>query len=340
MKKLLLLTAGLVTASLVNAQSHYKISDRIKVDGEGGWDYVAVDENTNRLYVSHSTVVVVIDLSTNKTIATIPDTKGVHGIAIASDLNKGFISDGHDSTVTVFDLKTNATITKIQVTGANPDAILYEPSAQRVFTFNGRSNNSTVIDAKTLAVIGTIALPGRPEFAVADGTGKVFFNLEDKGQLCRMDAKSMKVEDTLSLAPGEGPSGLAIDTKTRRLFSVCDNKMMVIIDIDKWKVLTTVPTGDRTDAAAFDTDKKIIYSSNGDGTLTAVKEGADDKFTVLENVATQKSARTCAVNSKTHHIYLPAAEFGSAPEKTAENPHPRPAMKPGTFVILDVVPVE
>jgi len=222
MKKLIFLTAALFTTlsiTSVNAQSHYKIADKIKLEGEGGWDYVAVDENSNRLYVSHATVVQVIDLSTNKVIATIPDTKGVHGIAIASDLNKGFISDGKDSAVTIFDLKTNATLAKVQVTGKNPDAILYDPSTQRVFTFNGRSNNSTVIDAKTNAVIGTIALPGRPEFAAADGAGKVYFNLEDKGQVCRMDAKTMKVEDTLSLTPCDGPSGLAIDVKNRRLFS-------------------------------------------------------------------------------------------------------------------------
>src|SRR5665213_1947863 len=222
MKKLTLLAASLiVTASLttVNAQSNYKVADRIKLEGEGGWDYIAVNENTNKLYVSHATVVQVVDLNSDKVIATIPDTKGVHGIAIATDLNKGFISDGKDSAVTIFDLTTMAVITKINVTGKNPDAICYDKVNQRVLTFNGRSSNATVIDAKTNTVIGTIALPGKPEFAVADGTGKIFFNLEDKSMICSIDTKTLKVGETWNLAPGDGPSGLAMDLKTRRLFS-------------------------------------------------------------------------------------------------------------------------
>jgi len=343
MKKLTLLAASLIiTASLttVNAQSNYKVADRIKLEGEGGWDYIAVNENTNKLYVSHSTVVQVVDLNSDKVIATIPDTKGVHGITIAPDLNKGFISDGKDSAVTIFDLTTNTVIAKVTVTGQNPDAICYDNVSQRVFTFNGRSSNSTVIDAKTNAVIGTIKLSGKPEFAVADGMGKIFFNLEDKNMICKLDTKTMQIEATWSIAPGDGPSGLAIDTKTHRLFSVCDNKLMVIVNADNGKVIITLPIGDGVDATAFDYGNNLIYSSNGDGTLTVVKENDADHFTVVENVATQKRARTCTVNSKTHHIYLPDAEFEPAPEATKENPRPRPKVKAGTFFVLDIVPIK
>ncbi len=342
MKKITFITASLLltaTFTSLNAQSHYKIADKISLEGDGGWDYIAVDDNTNKLYVSHGTVVQIVDLSTNKLVGTIPDTKGVHGIAIASDLNKGFISDGKDSAVTIFDLTTMAVIAKINVTGKNPDAICYDKVNQRVLTFNGRSSNATVIDAKTNTVIGTIALPGKPEFAVADGTGKIFFNLEDKSMICSVDTKTMKLGETWSIAPGDGPSGLAIDTKTRRLFSVCDNKLMVIVNADNGKAITTLPIGDGVDAVAFDNGSNKIYSSNGDGTLTVVEEKDANTFTVLENVATQKRARTDCVNSKTHHIYLPTAEFGTAPEATKENAHPRPPVKPGSFIVLDIVPV-
>ncbi|HWY97623.1 MAG TPA: YncE family protein [Bacteroidia bacterium] len=343
MKKTVFLAASLLIASTITtlkAQSHYKIANKISLEGDGGWDYIAVDDNANRLYVSHGTMVQVVDLSTNKLVGTIPDTKGVHGIAIASDLNKGFISDGKDSAVTIFDLKTLATLAKVNVTGKNPDCILYDAFTQRVFTFNGRGGNSTVIDAKTNAVIGTIVLPGKPEFAVADGKGKIFLNLEDKSKVCRIDAKDMKVEESWSLGTGDGPSGLAIDTKTRRLFSVCDNKLMIVMNADNGKIVDSIAIGDGVDAVAFDYGNNKIYSSNGDGTLTVVQEKDANTFTVLENVATQKRARTDCVNSKTHHIYLPTAEFGPAPEATKENAHPRPPVKPGSFVVLDVMPVE
>ena len=221
-------------------KSHYKIANNIHVDSNGGWDYTTVDEQSNRLYVSHGTIVQVVDLNTSKVIAIIPNTNGVHGIALAQDLNKGFISDGKDSAVTIFDLKTNATIAKIQVTGQKPDAIVYDDVTKRVFTLNGKSNNATVIDAKTNKVIGTIALDGKPEFCVADGTGKLFVNLEDKSAIEEIDANSMKVLKQWSIAPGESPTGLAIDKKNRRLFSVCDNKMMVVSDADKGTVVTTV----------------------------------------------------------------------------------------------------
>ena len=321
----------------VKSVSQYKVANKFHLDGDMGWDYVAVDESSNRLYVSHGNMVQVLDLKNGgKVIGTIGNLNGVHGIALADDLNKGFITSGRDSSVAIFDLKTLVTITKFKVTGAGPDAILYDKFSQRVFTFNGRTSNSTVIDAKTNAIVGTIELPGRPEFAVADGNGKIYDNLEDKSMICVINSTSMKVENTWSLAPGDGPSGLAIDVKSRRLFSVCDNKMMVIMNADNGKIITTVPIGEHPDAAGFDVSVDRAYSSNGDGTLTVVKEDAGDKFTLLENVTTQKGARTCAVNSITHHIYLPTAEFGAAPKPTPDKPKPRPSIVPNSFQILDV----
>lgn len=328
-----------IVASAQTTKLHYKIANRIHVDSNGGWDYTTVDEQTNRLYVSHGTMVQVVDLNTAKVIAIIPHTNGVHGIALAQDLNKGFISDGKDSSVTIFDLETNATIAKVQVTGQKPDAIVYDDVTQRVFTMNGKTNNATVIDAKTNKVIGTIALDGKPEFCVADGTGKLFVNLEDKSAIEVIDAKSMKVLKKWSIAPGESPSGLAMDKKNRRLFSVCDNKMMVVSDADKGTVVTTVAIGDGPDAAAFDPTQMRIYSSNGeDGTLTVISDSADT-YKVLENVETQKRARTMALNTKTHHVYLPTSEFMPLHPVRANQPRPKPTPKPNTFTVLDIAEI-
>jgi len=323
---------------IVNAQDtkpHYAIVNKIHLDSNNGWDYTAVDEELNRLYVSRGSMVQVVDLKTSKLFAIIPNTSGVHGIALAEDLDKGFTSNGKDTTVTVFKLKTNETITKIKVTGAKPDAIVYDEVTHRVFTLNGKSNNATAIDAKTNAVAGTIPLDGKPEFCVADGKGHLFVNLEDKSAIEEIDAKEMKVMRQWSVAPGDGPSGLAIDRKNDRLFSVCDNKLMVISDADKGTVITTVPIGEGPDAAAFDPEKKRAYSSNGEGTLTVVQEEGPDKFTVIENVPTQKGARTMAINSKTQHIYLPTADFMPLPVRD-DVKRPKREIKPGSFVVLDV----
>ncbi len=317
-------------------KSNYKIVNTFHVEGEGGWDYLTMDESTGRLFVSHATQVQVLDVKTGKVIGAIPDTKGVHGIALANDLNKGFISNGKDSSVTVFNLLTLAYITKIKVTGSNPDAILYDSFTHHVFTFNGRSSNSTVIDATTLKVIETIPLAGKPEFSLTDGKGKVFVNIEDKSLICVINSTTLKVEQSWPLAPGEEPSGLALDNSSHRLFSVCDNKNMVIMDAENGKIVSTLTIGDRVDGVAFDPIKKRAYSSNGDGTVTVVQEENPTTFKVLENIATQKGARTIAVDTKTHHIYLPTAEYEAAPPATTENPHPRTSVKPGTFVILDI----
>ena len=333
---------AVIAATLTYAQdttSAYKISHKYSVEGDGSWDYISIDDSSHHLFISHGTIVQVLDATTGKTIGTITDTKGVHGIAIAKDLNKGFISNGRDTSVTVFDLKKLTTIEKIKVTGKNPDAILYDPFTHRVFTFNGRDSNATVINAKTDKVIGTIALCGKPEFSVTDDNGKIYVNIEDKSKLCMINPATMKVEQTWSVAPGEEPSGLAIDTKTHRLFSVTD-KLMVIVDALTGKVITTLPIGDRVDGVAFDPIKKRAYSSNGDGTLTVVQEVNENTFKVIENVKTQTGARTITVDKLTHKLYLPTAEYGETPPATKENPHPRPKIKPGTFVILEVEPLK
>ena len=313
----------------------YKISNKYSITGDGGWDYITIDDSTHYLYISHGTITQVFDAKAGKLVATFNDTKGVHGIALAKDLNKGFISNGKDSSVTVFDMKKLTVIEKINVTGKNPDAILYDPFTHRVFTFNGRSSNSTVIDAKTDKVIGTIALEGKPEFAVSDEKGKIYVNIEDKSKLCMINPLTMKVEQTWSIAPGEEPSGLALDNKTHRLFSVTD-KLMVILDANTGKVITTLPIGDRVDGVSFDPIKKRAYSSNGDGTMTVVQEESENSFKVIATVKTQAGARTITIDKTTGKIYLPTAEFGEAPAATKENPHPRPVVKPGSFVVIEV----
>ena len=343
MKKTGLILSALILISLSSAfaqttKSLYKIADKIHLESDGGWDYLTMDDATNRLYISHGMIVQVLDVNNKKVAGTIPDTKGVHGITLARDLNKGFISNGRDTSVTVFNLKSLQVITKVKVTGNNPDAILYDPFSHKVFTFNGRSSNSTVIDAALNKVTGTIDLPGKPEFSVTDGKGKIYVNIEDKSQVCMINPVTLKVEKTWAVAPGEEPSGLAIDTRNHRLFAVCGNKLMIVLDADDGKVIAKLDIGDRVDGVAFDPGLQRAYSSNGEGTMTVVQEVDKDTFKVLENFPTLKGARTITLNPQTHRIYMPFAEFGEAPAATPENPRPRPAIKPGTFTILEVEP--
>ena len=344
MKKSTLVLSFLMLISIITtfaqvSHSGYKIANKIHLDGDGGWDYLTMDVATSRLYISHGTIVQILDVNEKKVVGTIPDTKGVHGIALASDLNKGFISNGKDTSVTIFDLKTIQVITKIKVTGNNPDAILYDPFSHRVFTFNGRSSNSTVIDAKSNKVIGTIVLPGKPEFSVTDGNGKIYVNIEDKSQVCWINPMTLIVEKTWSVAPGEEPSGLAIDIKDHRLFAVCGNKLMIVLDADNGKVVSKLTIGDRVDGVSYDPALKRIYSSNGEGTMTVVQEENKDTFKVLENFPTQKGAKTITINPKTHKLYLSTAEFDATPAATTENPRPRPPVKPNTFIILEIEPM-
>jgi len=260
----------------------------------------------------------------------------VHGIALANDLHRGFISNGRANTVTVFDPANLKTVQTIPVKGENPDAILYDPFSKRVFTFNGHSHDSSVIDASSGKLLGTIALPGKPEFAVSDGQGHVYANIEDKGELVEIDPRAMKVTHTWPLKNCEDPSGLAMDIAHRRLFSVCQNRNMAVTDADSGKPVASVPIGDGPDAAAFDPQRQLIFSSNGEsGTLTVVHEDSADRYSVLANVPTQKSARTMALQPD-GDLYLSAAQFGPRPKSSADNPRGRPPLVPGSFTILVV----
>ena len=345
MKKFVNLTiiASLVIIHSITAQTkanQYNLANKFSIEGDGGWDYLTVDENSGKLYISHGTIVQVMDTKNGQIIGNIKDLKGVHGIALAENLNKGFITSGRDSSVVVFDLNTSATIEKISIHGQNPDAILYDNFTQRIFTFNGRSNDATVIDAKTNKTIGTIILGSKPEFAVTNGKGKIYVNMEDTCMVFMINPATMKVEQQWTLKRGKEPSGLAIDKVNNRLFSVCDNKLMIVMDAETGKVIASLPIGEHVDGCGFDAELKRAYSSNGDGTLTVIQEVDANTFKVLENVNTQKGARTISVNSKTHHIFLPTAEYGETPKPTNENPRPRPSVKPNSFVILDVAPVK
>jgi YVTN family beta-propeller protein len=307
------------------------VKQKYVLGGEGGWDYLTFDPAGKRLFISRGTHVMVVDTAKGSVIGDIPDTTGVHGIALAQDLGKGFTSNGRDNSVTVFDLKTLKETSKIKIDGQNPDAILYDPASQRVFTFNGRSNNATVIDAVKGTVVATIPLDGKPEFGAADGKGKVFVNIEDKSEITAIDAKKAVVLNTWPLAPCEEPSGLAMDQKHRRLFAGCHNKMMAVVDADSGKVIATPAIGQGVDANAFDADQQLAFSSNGDGTLTVVHEDAPDKYSVVENVATKKGARTMALDLKTHSLYLPAADM--IPPAAGQK---WPTVKPGTMELLIV----
>ncbi|MDX6559265.1 MAG: hypothetical protein QOF72_2314 [Blastocatellia bacterium] len=318
-------------AILTAGPSGYHVTKTVKLGGDGGWDYLTV--NAGRIYISRGTHVMVVDADKGAVVGDIPNTNGVHGIAIAPDMDKGFISDGRANDVTIFDVKT-LKVTGTTPTGKNPDAIIYDPASKRVFTFNGASKDATAIDAKTGTVAGTIALGGKPEFAVADEKGHIFVNIEDTSEIVQFDSKKLAVENRWKIAPGEEPSGLAIDRKNRRLFSVCSNKLMVVVNANDGKIITTLPIGSGTDAAGFDPETGYAFSSNGDGTLTVAHEDSPDKFTVVENVPTLRRARTMALDTKTHQVYTVTAEFGPAPAPTTEQPRPRPPMLPGSFTLL------
>ncbi len=335
MKNLLSIICIIVLFSSGNlsAQSGYKVVNQIHLEGDGGWDYLSVDEAAGRLYVSHSSMALVVDLKTGKQIGKIADTNGIHGIAIAPSLNKGFTSNGRDNSVTVFDLKTLEITGKISVTGKNPDAILFDSFSGKIFTFNGGSSNASVINPAQNKEIGLIPLDGKPEFPQTDGKGNIYVNIEDKSEISVINATSLKVEKSWSIAPGEEPSGLALDKETQRLFSVCGNKLMVVSDALAGKVVTTLPIGDGCDGVAFDPATKLVFSSNGEGTITVVKEENKDSFKVIDTVVTQKGSRTITIDKTTHHLYLSGAEFGAPVEGSR-----RPPMKPGTFVVLDVAP--
>lgn len=316
MKKIfagLLLLASVTSISpnlFAQQQEVYVLDKKISLPGDAGYDYVSIDAVNRRLYVSHGSSVNVVDLNSEQPIGEIKDMQGNHGIAIANDLNRGFISDGRSNSVVAFDLKTLKTIATIPVSGKGPDCITYDPYSKQVFTFNGHSNNASVIDANTLKEVGTVDLGGGPEFAVADGKGMIYNNLEDKNSLNLIDTKSLKVVKSYPLAPCGGPTGLALDAKNQRLFTVCrENKGMSVVDINTGKVISTLPIGQGVDAVAYDPETHYIFCSNGDATTTIIKQESADNYSVVQTLNTQVRAKTLALDVKTHKIYLSVADF-------------------------------
>ncbi len=326
---------ALFLLSAVFAANSYHRVQKIAIGGEGGWDYLIADGTSGRVYVSHGSEVDVVDTKTSQVIGKITELKGVHGIALAPEFGRGFISNGQAGTVTIFDLKTLQKIGQDVPAGKNPDAIIYDRASKRVFAFNGRSSDATAIDAGKGTVAGTIALEGKPEFAAADGVGHVYVNIEDKSTVFEIDSRKLTVEHRWPLAPCEEPSGMAIDAKHRRIFSGCHNQIMAVMDADTGKVVATPPIGNGIDATAFDPETGLVFNSCGDGTLSVIHEDSPDKYTVAENTSTQAGARTMALDIKTHDVYLAIAEFEPAPEPAAGQPRPRRKMVAGTFGLLE-----
>jgi DNA-binding beta-propeller fold protein YncE len=324
---------ALLVLSTAFAQSNYHRLKKISIGGEGGWDYLIADTSSGRVFVSHGAEVDVVDTKTGAVAGKITGLHGVHGIALAPEFGRGFISNGQSGTVTVFDLKTLAKIGEDVPAGKNPDCIVYDPSSKRVFAFNGRGSDATAIDAKDGKVAGTVALEGKPEFAAADGRGHVYVNIEDKSEVFDIDAKKLTVEHRWSLAPCEEPSGMAMDTKSRRIFSGCHNKMVVVLNADTGKVVATPAIGEGVDATAFDPETKYIFNSCGDGTLSVAHEDSPDDYKVVEQVKTIQRARTMALDSKTHKVYLAIADF--EPQAAGEKAQQRPRVVPDTFGLLE-----
>jgi YVTN family beta-propeller protein len=313
--------------------SGYHLVKRCIIGGEGGWDYLTVDGKARRLYVTHGSCVVVMNADSVTVVGEIPKTEGVHGVAIASELGRGFTSNGRTSTVSIFDLSTLKVLDEVPV-GKNPDAIRFDLVSKKVFVFNGQSQDATVIDAVSGKATATIPLGGKPEFSVADGNGRVYVNIEDKSELVAIDSRTLKVLSRWSLAPGEAPTGLAMDTKNRRLFAVCRNKLMIVINADNGHILASLPIGSGTDGCAFDPETQLAFSSNGEGTLTIIREESPTVFSVLDSLTTQRGARTMTIDPETHAVFLPTAEFGPTPRPTADLPRPRAAILPNTFTVL------
>jgi len=333
----LMLMQGAGLAAAADPKFDYGIVQRFKLGEPGGWDYLTVDARTHRLFISRPDRVMVIDVQDGKVLGAIADTQGVHGIVLVPALGRGFTSNGRANTLTEFDLTTLKTMRTIPAGGENPDALLYDAYSRHLFAFNGRSHDISVIDPATGKLVATIPAGGKPEFAVSDDKGQVFVNIEDTSELKRIDANTNKVTATWKLNDCEEPSGLALDVAHQRLFSVCQNGKMAVTDARTGKHVASVAIGKGPDAAAFDAERGLVFSSNGeDGNLTVVHEDTADSYRVLANVVTQKSARTMALDPGNHRIYLVGAAFGPAPASSTEQPHPRPAMAEGSFAVLVV----
>jgi len=333
MKKLtLIIIAFIAIITATNAQpvTGLHVINTFYIASSGGWDYLAVGPVYDWLYVSHGSQVNILNKKTGDSVGVIENTTGVHGIAFDLADKKGFTSNGRLNNVTVFDLQTNKILTQIPA-GTNPDAIMYEPFSKKIITCNGRSKNLSIIDPVNNRLIDSVDVGGKPETAVTDGAGKIFVNIEDKNEIVEIDARTLKVLNHWSLSPAEGPTGLEYDKTTKRLFAGCD-KVLVVLDATNGKVVDKLPIGDGCDGVAFDESNKNIYTSNGEGTMTVIHEENANKFVVLENIITKKSARTIALDRQSHLIYLPAAEF----EAQEPGQKGRPKMKPGTFQVLVV----
>jgi len=328
--------AGLAVALWASAAqagaSGYHLVKTVALGGDGFWDYLGIDPVHRHLFVTHGTHVMVLDADSDAVVGDIAATPQVHGVAVAPDLARGFASDGGDNTVTMFDLATLKTLARLP-TGTRPDGIVYDPASHRVFAFNGGSDDATAIDGASGAIAGTVALGGRPEFPAADGRGNVFVNIEDKSELVEFDSRTLAIENRWPLNPCEEPSGLAIDAAHGRLFVGCHNQMMAVVDAQSGKLIATLPIGKGVDACRFDPATGFAFSSNGDGTLTVVHEDTPDRFSIVENVPTQPGARTMEIDPRTHDVFLVTADLVPAPP-TADNPHPRPTMTPGSFRLL------
>src|SRR5271168_1490984 len=325
---------ALLAPAAARAQKPYSVLTQWTIGGEGGWDYLTSDPVGHRLYVTHGPRVEVLDSDSGKVVGSITGLKGTHGVALDDAGKYGYISDGGANVVVVFDRASLASVASIPA-GTNPDGIVFEPKTKTVWAFNGRSMNATVIDTVDRKVVATIALPGKPEFPVADGLGSVFDNIESKNEILRFDAAARTVTATWPVANCDSPSGLAIDKTGRRLFAVCDGGKMAVVDANSGKTLANPAIGDGPDAARYDSKRVLAFSSNGGGTLTIIDAGKEN-YPVLQNLATQRGARTMTLDENTGRIYLATASFGERPAPTAENPRPRPAIVPGSFTILVV----
>ncbi len=328
----------LLGAAGARAAPQYQLERSVQLPGEGGWDYLTFDPAGQRLFIARGTHVEVIDTERFAIVGQVADTPGVHGTALAPELGRGYVSAGATSTIVVFDLKTLAHLADIKSTGETPDSIVYDPATRRVFAFNGRGRNATVIDAVSNQVIGTIALNAKPEEARVDGAGRVYVNLEDKNSLAVIDARTLAVQSVIPLAGCEEPSGLALDAGARRAFAVCDNHVMVSVDAAAGRVLGSAPIGSNPDGAGYDALAHLAFASCGAGVLNVLAVGADGAPQAAQNVTTERGARTMALDEKRHRIFMVTADFGPPPAATAAHPHPRPAILPGTFRLLVIAP--
>jgi len=323
--------AAVVFAAVPGFAQKFKVTERVKLGGEGGWDYLTYDQDGQRLFITRGSHVMVVDTKTRKVAGDIPDLSGIHGVALAPESNRGFVSNGGDNTVTVFDLKTLSKLDSVKV-GERPDAILYDSFSKRVFTFNARSQDSTAVDAASDKVVGTVPLGGKPEFPASDGKGKLYVNIEDKGQIAEIDVAKLAVLKTWAIAPCEEPSALAFDVKNHRLFAGCGNKMMAVVDSDSGKVVTTVPIGEGVDAGGFNPNTQEVFMSCGEGVLTVIHEDSPDKYTVKQNLATVRGARTMALDKENNVVYLVTAQREDKPVAAGQ----RPTMVPGSFELIVV----